>query len=113
MHATNSLSLSDIMADPLAYDGEAFEGVAYVYRGPSYFEFYPTSVTSEAERHAFEVTVLAIENHGLADFETGDRVRLRATIEVPEACFAPETDDACAPWPHPVYLTGISILTRE
>lgn len=106
-------NLEDVYANPLASDGNVFEGYVYLYVGEGYFAFFPRSVLSDSEADTFDVTVLPGANAEAAallnKFKTGDRLLIRGRIFTDRQCF---TTSSCAPWPHPVFVEELKIIGK-
>ena len=98
-----------LLDHPVAYNGRMFEGYAHLYVGETAYYFFPHKMT-DAEFESADIDVmpdLAFDAKQLSHHKTGDRLRIKARIDVDLPCFS---DSTCAPWRHPIFLKVLKIV---
>jgi hypothetical protein len=96
-------NLQRVLDHPVASNGRMFEGYVYLYVQNSYY-FYPHKIT-DAEFETASIDIMPGRNSDIMDlskYKSGDRLFLRARINVDTACFDPET--TCVPFRRPISL---------
>lgn len=98
-----------VLDHPVAYNGRMFEGYVYLYVGETAYYFFPHKIT-DAEFESADIDVMpgtAFDTKQLAGYKTGDRLRLRARIDVDLPCYA---GSLCVPFRKPIFLDHFKII---
>ena len=106
------MDLSEVLADPLKYDGMKFLGLVFVH--PPQYLLYPTHHPSISVEDYKRVVILPGKNaERLTDLpiKSGDELLLAGRIAVDNRCFA--EPGSCSPYAYPVYLDDVAVVTIQ
>jgi hypothetical protein len=103
--------LSQVLSNPLAFDGKSFRGHVFVYLMPGSVIFTPRPIGSPEDlRGAPAVLLLGEESSDISrivGLKSGDGLLLQGRLEPAKRCFI---DHTCVPWEHPILLMDVKVL---